>query len=95
LIRHVLTNKRYHVLHFDLRIAGFTDLPSLHTSLTHQLEQFFEKIGEDEEYESFKKEALGFRVMRKELRQKHIDLGESSGKVKPSDIAELMERFQS
>lgn len=33
ILRHVLSSPRYHVLHFDLRIAGFADLCSLHMSL--------------------------------------------------------------
>ena len=33
ILRHVLSNPRYHVLHFDLRIAGFADLAGLHMSL--------------------------------------------------------------
>ena len=33
LLRQVLTRTKYHVLHFDLRIAGFADLPSLYMSL--------------------------------------------------------------
>lgn len=32
ILRHVLSNPRYHVLHFDLRIAGFADLAGLHMS---------------------------------------------------------------
>ena len=33
LLRQVLTQSSYHVLHFDLRIAGFADLASLYMSL--------------------------------------------------------------
>ena len=35
LLRQVLTGSEYHVLHFDLRIAGFADLASLYLSLRY------------------------------------------------------------
>ena len=35
LLRQVLTQSTYHVLHFDLRIAGFADLASLYMSLRY------------------------------------------------------------
>lgn len=54
----------YHVLHFDLRIAGFADLASLYMSLSTQTEQFFEEIGKEPGYEEFEKEAWGFKVIQ-------------------------------
>lgn len=33
LLRQVLSSNKFHVLHFDLRIAGFADLASLYMSL--------------------------------------------------------------
>uniref|UniRef100_A0A8H7XTK5 AAA+ ATPase domain-containing protein n=1 Tax=Psilocybe cubensis TaxID=181762 RepID=A0A8H7XTK5_PSICU len=36
---------KYHTLHFDLRIAAFSDLGSLYTSLSVQMERFFEGVG--------------------------------------------------
>lgn len=35
LLRQVLTSSEFHVLHFDLRIAGFADLASLYLSLRY------------------------------------------------------------
>lgn len=59
----MLTREQYHVLHFDLRIAGFADLPSLYMSLSQQLEQYFEEIATKMEgYEDFEKEAWSFKV---------------------------------
>jgi hypothetical protein len=49
-------------LHFDLRIAGFADLPSLYTSLSQQMEQYFEEVAKIMGYEEFEKEAWGFKV---------------------------------
>ena len=66
LLRQVLTGSKYHVLHFDLRIAGFADLPSLYVSLSQQMESFFMGIARDPElpgYEEFEKQAWGFKVI--------------------------------
>ena len=78
ILRHVLSNPRYHVLHFDLRIA---DLAGLHMSLwsvikklsdnsvlmsfrfSQQMEQYFATISETMEgYGEFEAEALAFKV---------------------------------
>jgi hypothetical protein len=64
----VLSQDRYHVLHFDLRIAGFADLTSLYMSLSQQMQQFFEEIADLEGYKEFEKESWGFKVILK-----HID----------------------
>jgi len=53
-------DKRYHVIHFDLRIAGFADLPSQPTSLTHQLRHLFDNIAKQQHHG---KEALGVKVL--------------------------------
>jgi len=44
LLRQVLTDPRYHVVHFDLRIAGFADVTSLYMSLAAQFQHFFEAL---------------------------------------------------
>ena len=44
LLREILSHPRYHVLHFDLRIAGFADLESPYTSLSIQMEGYFEEL---------------------------------------------------
>lgn len=62
LLREVLSRENYHVLHFDLRIAGFADLSSLYMSLSQQMEQYFEEIAKLEGYEEFEREAWGFKV---------------------------------
>jgi hypothetical protein len=62
-LREVLSREKYHVLHFDLRIAGFADLSSLYTSLSQQMEQYFEEISNTMAgYKEFEKEAWGFKV---------------------------------
>ncbi|THH09697.1 hypothetical protein EW145_g1837, partial [Phellinidium pouzarii] len=112
LLREVLSESRYHVLHFDLRIAGFADLSSLYLSLCKQMEQFFDTMSREMEgYEVFEKEAWGFKVSFLALcssctlltwDSKHDRLSierliDSSGPeaVKTSDVARLMELFQS
>ena len=63
ILREILSQDKYHVLHFDLRIAGFADLPSLYTSLSQQMEQYFEEVAKNMEgYEEFEKEAWSFKV---------------------------------
>lgn len=62
LLREVLSEDRYHVLHLDLRIAGFADLSSLYLSLNRQMEQYFDTLSKDEGYEEFEKDAWGFKV---------------------------------
>lgn len=63
LLREVLSRDNYHVLHFDLRIAGFADLSSLYLSLSKQMEQYFEAMSRVMDgYEEFEKEAWGFKV---------------------------------
>lgn len=62
-MRQLLTSEKYHVLHFDLRIAGFADLDSLYISLSQQVEQYFNLIAEMKGYEDFEKEAWSFKVL--------------------------------
>ena len=44
LLREALSRKKYHVLHFDLRIAGFADLQSSYSSLAAQMEQYWKTL---------------------------------------------------
>ncbi|TFK53100.1 hypothetical protein OE88DRAFT_1627094 [Heliocybe sulcata] len=93
LLREVLSRPDYHVLHFDLRIAGFADLSSLYTSLSHQMEMYFEAISKSMKgYEEFEKEAWGFKHDRLNVERR---ITEGTSQVKVSDIAHLMELFQS
>ena len=62
-MRQLLTSDKYHVLHFDLRIAGFADLDSLYISLSQQVEQYFNLIADMKGYEDFEKEAWSFKVL--------------------------------
>ncbi|GEM10776.1 zinc finger, RING-type protein [Rhodotorula toruloides] len=96
LLRQVLSSDRFHVLHFDLRIAGFADLASLHSSLSAQLESYFEAIpelmgGKKWGWHEFAKEALAFKYEKQEVAKRV----ENGGEVKTSDIAHLLELFQS
>ncbi|CCL99349.1 uncharacterized protein FIBRA_01367 [Fibroporia radiculosa] len=105
LLRQVLTRSTYHVLHFDLRIAGFADLSSLYMSLSQQMEAFFMSIAQDPElpgYEVFEKEAWGFkhdrlnaeRRMSNSTQQGETLAHTAMSEIKTSDIARLMELFQ-
>ena len=40
LLREVLSEDRYHVLHFDLRIAGFADISSLYTTKINSIKYY-------------------------------------------------------
>ncbi|TFK87298.1 hypothetical protein K466DRAFT_491135 [Polyporus arcularius HHB13444] len=105
LLRQVLTQSRYHVLHFDLRIAGFADLASLYMSLSQQMEGFFMSIAQDPEmpgYDVFEKEAWGFKHDRLNVERRISNAAQSTealssplGDIKTSDVARLMELFQS
>ncbi|KAI0643861.1 hypothetical protein C8Q79DRAFT_914959 [Trametes meyenii] len=105
LLRQVLTQSTYHVLHFDLRIAGFADLASLYMSLSQQMEGFFMCIAQDPDmpgYELFEKEAWGFKHDRLNVERRLSNATQSGdamasvlGEIKTSDIARLMELFQS
>lgn len=90
----MLSDPRFHVLHFDLRIAGFADLSSLYFSLCEQIESYFEAIpglmGEGWGYECFHQQSWAFKHDRIDI-QKRVDNG---GEVKTSDIAHLMELLQ-
>ncbi|KAJ7764549.1 hypothetical protein DFH07DRAFT_811625 [Mycena maculata] len=97
LLREVLCSKSYHVLHFDLRIAGFADLASLYMSLSQQMEQYFEEIGKEIGYEEFEREAWGFKHDRINVEKRMAEArpGSEVRDVKTSDVARLMELFQS
>ncbi|KAG5645153.1 hypothetical protein DXG03_006776 [Asterophora parasitica] len=98
LLREVLCHERYHVLHFDLRIAGFADLASLYQSLSQQMELYFEEIAKKMPgYEEFEKEAWSFKFDRQNVEQRIAEQSTESKvrQVKTSDIARLMELFQS
>lgn len=98
LLREVLSREQYHVLHFDLRIAGFADLASLYLSLSQQMELYFEEISSTMQgYEEFKKEAWSFKHDRLNVQRRVEEAPSDSkaGNVRTSDIARLMELFQS
>ncbi|KAF8892892.1 hypothetical protein BD779DRAFT_1436351 [Infundibulicybe gibba] len=98
LLREVLSRDKYHVLHFDLRIAGFADLASLYMSLNQQMEQYFEEISNKlPGYEDFEREAWSFKHDRIDVERKVSEAPEGSKaqNIKTSDIARLMELFQS
>ncbi|KAJ7130273.1 hypothetical protein C8R44DRAFT_829697 [Mycena epipterygia] len=97
LLREVLCAETYHVLHFDLRIAGFADLASLYMSLSQQMEQYFDEIGKDAGYEEFEREAWGFKHDRINVERKIVETqpGADTHNVRTSDVARLMELFQS
>ncbi|TFK75628.1 hypothetical protein BDN72DRAFT_786875 [Pluteus cervinus] len=98
LLREVLSQDKYHVLHFDLRIAGFADLASLYLSLSQQMEQYFEEIADKMEgFEEFEKEAWCFKHDRLNVQRRVAEASEGApGRgVKTSDVARLMELFQS
>ncbi|KAH9027443.1 hypothetical protein EDB84DRAFT_309843 [Lactarius hengduanensis] len=73
LLRQLLTSDKYHVLHFDLRIAGFADLDSLYISLSQQMEQYFNCIADMKGYEDFEKEAWGFKHDRLNVERRLSD----------------------
>ncbi|KAG6333108.1 hypothetical protein ID866_5983 [Astraeus odoratus] len=98
LVREVLSQDRYHVLHFDLRIPGFADIYSLYMSLSQQMEQYFDGIAANVPgFEDFRKEALGFKRDREtvERRISEAPVGSIGSHVRTSDVARLMEMFQS
>lgn len=67
LCRQVLTQPQFHVLHYDLRIAGFADLASLYFALASQMEQYFVELSKRlEGYEDFEKESYAFKVCERE-----------------------------
>ncbi|TFY75056.1 hypothetical protein EWM64_g8958 [Hericium alpestre] len=94
LLRQVLCSDKYHVLHFDLRIAGFADLDSLYMSLSQQMEQYFATIAKIEGYGEFEKEAWGFKHDRLNVERRIAD-NTGMAQIRTSDIARLMELFQS
>jgi hypothetical protein len=64
LCRQILCKPIYHVLHYDLRIAGFADLASLYYALSTQMEQYFVEISKRlPGYEDFEKESYTFKVI--------------------------------
>lgn len=98
LLREILSRDTFHVLHFDLRMAGFADLHSLYMSLSHQMEQYFEEIAEKMNgNDQFEREAWSFKHDRRNVERRISEAQEGSGirKITTSDIARLMELFQS
>ncbi|KAH8112427.1 hypothetical protein DFH11DRAFT_1607573 [Phellopilus nigrolimitatus] len=94
LLREVLSGDAYHVLHFDLRIAGFADLTSLYLSLSRQMEHYFVRMGSVMEgYEEFEREAWAFKHDRLDVERRVERDGADA--VMTSDVARLMELFQS
>ncbi|KAI0057315.1 hypothetical protein BV25DRAFT_1812636, partial [Artomyces pyxidatus] len=91
LLRQILCSDNYHVLHFDLRIAGFADLDSLYISLSKQMEQYFLDVSKGTGYADFEKEAWRYKHDRIDLERRNPDV---IGRVRTSDIARLMEIFQ-
>lgn len=84
LLRQVLSDDKYHVVHFDLRIAGFADLASLYFSLSTQLESYFAAIpdllGREWGWGEFEKESFAFKHDRLDVMKRM----ENGGEVKTS-----------
>ncbi|KAG1752114.1 hypothetical protein EDB19DRAFT_1893041 [Suillus lakei] len=98
LLREILSQDIYHVLHFDLRIPGFADMTSLYMSMSRQMERYFDRISKAAPgYEDFRKESLEFKHDRLNVERRLNDspVGSSGSQVRTSDIARLMELFQS
>ncbi|PFH51124.1 hypothetical protein AMATHDRAFT_143293 [Amanita thiersii Skay4041] len=103
LLREVLSREQFHVVHFDLRIAGFADLASLYMSLSQQMEQYFEEVATVEGFEDFRKEAWSFKHDRIKVERRTLSDEESmrncsqtmSPTIRTSDVSRLMELFQS
>ncbi|KAG0698332.1 hypothetical protein DFH29DRAFT_105336 [Suillus ampliporus] len=98
LLREVLSRNIYHVLHFDLRIPGFADMTSLYMSISQQMERYFDEISKTVPgYEEFRKDSLEFKHDRLNVERRLNDspVGSSGSQVRTSDIARLMELFQS
>ncbi|KAG1819295.1 uncharacterized protein BJ212DRAFT_1345285 [Suillus subaureus] len=98
LLREVLSRNIYHVLHFDLRIPGFADMTSLYMSMSRQMERYFDEISKATPgFEEFRKEGLEFKHDRLNVERRLNDspVGSSGSQVRTSDIARLMELFQS
>lgn len=98
LLRQILSRNIYHVLHFDLRIPGFADMTSLYMSMSQQMERYFDEISKATPgYEEFQKEGLEFKHDRLNVERRLNDspVGSSGSQVRTSDIARLMELFQS
>ncbi|XP_006455224.1 hypothetical protein AGABI2DRAFT_180378 [Agaricus bisporus var. bisporus H97] len=95
LLREVLSQSQYHVLHFDLRISGFADLSSLYTSLSSQMEQYFEEIASQMEgYEDFRNDAWRFKYDRAKVENRLVDPNDPRTRIRTGDVARLMELFQ-
>ncbi|KAH0831186.1 hypothetical protein J3R83DRAFT_13763 [Lanmaoa asiatica] len=97
LLREVLSRDRFHVLHFDLRIPGFADVSSLYTSLSQQMERYFEDVSTNMPgFEEFRREACAFKHDRLDVERRlsEAPMGSVGSQVRASDIARLMEMFQ-
>lgn len=96
LCRQVLSQDRFHCIHFDLRLAGFADLPSLYFSLAQQMESYFaclpEMMGVEWGWDAFEKESWAFKHDRLAIEKR---LQDGAGEIRTADIAHLLELFQS
>ncbi|KAK4057469.1 hypothetical protein OIO90_001538 [Microbotryomycetes sp. JL221] len=97
LCRQVLSDQsKFHVLHFDLRLAGFADLQSLFTSLASQMESYFNSMpdmfGKEWGWDIFEKESYAFKHDKADVLKRIADGG---APVSTADIARLLEQFQS
>lgn len=90
LLREILSSERYHVLFFDLRIAGFASLSSLYFSLASQLERYFDRLKVEPGWEDWEKEAWAFKHDRLDVEKRILE----GHDVENADIARLMELFQ-
>ncbi|KAG9299228.1 hypothetical protein G9A89_013876 [Geosiphon pyriformis] len=74
LLREILADDRYHVIHFDLRLPGFADLPSFTIEFCSKLETFFSQIADkfsqnqnsqsQKEHDFLEDQAIGFKRFR-------------------------------
>lgn len=95
LCRQVLSDPKYHCIHFDLRLSGFADLQSLYFSLAGQMESYFasmpDMLGKEWGWDAFEKESYAFKHDKMDV-EKRVANGDF---VKTADIARLLEFFQS
>ncbi|POV99880.1 hypothetical protein PSHT_13336 [Puccinia striiformis] len=92
-VKKISPSHLYSPIPATIEMAGFADVSSLFFSFSRQMEQYFVSLASRlEGYEIFEKEALAFKHLRLDS-QRRVE--KNGPPIKTSDIAHLLEIFQS
>ncbi|RHZ76013.1 hypothetical protein Glove_208g106 [Diversispora epigaea] len=101
LLREILSDDKYNVIHFDLRVPGFANLHSFVTEFSYRIETFLLRFSEDQQIDKehakvLEDQAIGIKRFRLEGPESYEKKNQNHGQHKEScrnELTKLLEKF--